>query len=93
MISPDAKPRLADKARLQFDRHSQKHMLVYPDRGMVLNSSAAAILERCTGERTVTDIIDALHQPSGKATRADVERDVHAFLQSMLDRMLIQIDP
>jgi pyrroloquinoline quinone biosynthesis protein D len=93
MISGDARPRIAAKARLRFDRHSQQHMLVYPDRGMVLNATAAGILELCTGERTVTEIVDALHTRSGGATRVEVERDVQVFLASMLERMLIRIDP
>lgn len=67
-------------------------MLVYPDRGMTLNPSAAAILELCTGEHNVTEIVAALHGSAGGATRADVQRDVEAFLESMLERMLIRID-
>lgn len=93
MITPDVKPRLAQKARLRFDRHSQRHLLVYPDRGMELNASAAAILELCTGEHSVDEIIEQLHARAAGATRSSVERDVRTFLQSMLERRLIRIDP
>jgi pyrroloquinoline quinone biosynthesis protein D len=89
MITPDLKPRLAQKARLRFDRHSQRHMLVYPDRGMVLNASAAAILELCTGEHSVDQIVEQLQTRAAGATRTSVARDVHAFLESMLERRLI----
>ena len=37
-------PKLAKKARLRFDRHSGKLMLIYPERGLALNESAAKIL-------------------------------------------------
>jgi pyrroloquinoline quinone biosynthesis protein D len=92
MIAPELKPRLAHKARLRFDRHSQRHMLVYPERGMVLNATAAAILELCTGEHNVDDIVEQLHARSPGATRTSVEHDVRAFLESMLERRLIRID-
>jgi pyrroloquinoline quinone biosynthesis protein D len=92
MIAADARPQLASKARLRFDRHTSKHMLVYPDRGMELNASAAAILELCTGERTVREIVDTLYARASGAQRSDVERDVCAFLESMLERRLIRVD-
>jgi uncharacterized protein (UPF0371 family) len=68
-------------------------MLVYPDRGMTLSPSAVAILELCTGERSLTEIVDALHLRASGATRIEVQRDVEAFLQSMLERTLIRFDP
>jgi pyrroloquinoline quinone biosynthesis protein D len=92
MIATDARPRLASKARLRFDRHTSRHMLVYPDRGLELNASAAAILELCTGDRTVSEIVDALHARASGAERSDVQRDVCAFLESMLERRLIRVD-
>jgi coenzyme PQQ biosynthesis protein PqqD len=92
MIALDARPRLASKARLRLDRHTSRHMLVYPDRGLELNPSAAAILELCSGDRTVAEIVDTLHARASAAERSDVERDVCAFLQSMLERRLIQVD-
>lgn len=92
MIASGARPQLSAKARLRFDRHTARHMLVYPDRGMELNASAAAILELCTGERSVAEIVDLLHARAVGAPREAVERDVCAFLQSMLERRLIRID-
>jgi pyrroloquinoline quinone biosynthesis protein D len=92
MITPEAMPRLAQKARLRFDRHSQRHLLVYPDRGMLLNATAAAILELCTGEHSVDQIVEQLHARAAGATRSSVEHDVHTFLESMLERRLIHLD-
>ena len=53
-------PKLAKKARLRFDRHSGHHMIIYPERGLALNDSAAAIAKRCDGTRTVSEIVEEI---------------------------------
>jgi pyrroloquinoline quinone biosynthesis protein D len=91
MIDRAARPRLASKARLRFDRHSGQHMLVYPDRGMQLNSSAASILELCTGENSLQTIVERLTAATG-GTASQVEADVQSFLGALLERALIRLD-
>ena len=91
MIDPRARPCLASKVRLRFDRHSQQHMLVYPDRGMLLNPSAASILELCTGENSLQTIVERLAAASG-GTASQVEADVQSFLGALLERALIRLD-
>ena len=91
MIDPRARPRLASKVRLRFDRHSQQHMLVYPDRGMLLNPSAASILELCSGENSLQAIVEQLTAASGGAA-SQVEADVQSFLGALLERALIRLD-
>jgi pyrroloquinoline quinone biosynthesis protein D len=91
MIDLAAKPRLASKARLRFDRHSQQHMLVYPDHGMLLNPSAASILELCTGEHSLQTIIQRLAAASG-GEASQVEADVQSFLGALLERALLRLD-
>jgi coenzyme PQQ biosynthesis protein PqqD len=91
-ISPLARPRLASKVRLRFDRHAQRHMLIYPERGMVLNESAAAIAELCTGEHTLAAIVERLLEARPGATREELARDVQAFLEQLAARALIQLD-
>jgi Coenzyme PQQ synthesis protein D (PqqD). len=49
LISTESRPRLASKARLRFDRKSSRYMLLYPERGLVLNPTAADVLQRCDG--------------------------------------------
>ena len=90
MISTESRPRLASKARLRFDRKSARYMLLYPERGLVLNPTAADVLQRCDGARTVR-----LHRGgAGAAVRPpkspSVEREVVTFLQTMADRGLVQ---
>jgi len=90
MIDASSRPRLAAKARLRFDRKSSRYMLLYPERGLVLNPTAADVLERCTGERTVGSIVDELAQKYGHDTPVTVEREVMAFLETMAERGLVQ---
>jgi len=88
-MSPESRPRLAAKARLRFDRKSSSYMLLYPERGMVLNPTAADVLQRCTGEHTVSAIVDELARKYGHKAPA-VEREILDFLRTMADRGLVQ---
>ena len=81
-------PRLAPKARLKWDRHAGRYMLLYPERGLVLNDSSAAILKLCDGERTVDAIAGELAASAG-AELATVRRDVIAFLGEMRRRGIV----
>jgi len=85
------RPRLADKARLKWDRHAQKHILLYPERGLELNPPAAAIVELCDGKKTVEEIARALAARTGGAPET-VEVDVIAFIESMRRRGLLVVD-
>ena len=92
MIEMDAKPRLARKARLKKDPKTGRMMLLYPERGLELSATAAAISTLCTGDRTVREIIDAMRERFAEADRGRVEGEVLAFLSSLVDRGLL-IEP
>ena len=87
-VDPTFVPRLAKKARLRFDRHSGKHMIMYPERGLALNDSAAAIAKRCDGTRTVGEIAIELAAEAG-AERSAVEQDVLAFVEMLRQKGLL----
>jgi len=91
-MASDARPRLAQKARLRLDRKTNRYMLLYPERGMQLNSTAADIVQLCTGEHTVADIVERLVQKYAPQPRAVIEREVHAFLAALGERALLQLD-
>src|SRR5947209_5700763 len=59
-IDARCRPRLAAKARLRFDKRESKHILLYPERGLLLNDTAAAILQACDGSRTLDEIVEVL---------------------------------
>jgi pyrroloquinoline quinone biosynthesis protein D len=92
VISAESRPRLAAKARLRFDRKAARYMLLYPERGLVLNATGADVLQRCDGERTVGAIVAELAQRYGHETPA-VEREVLAFLETMAARGLVLAAP
>lgn len=89
MISEASRYRLAAKARLRFDRKTERYMLLYPEKGLVLNPTAADVLQLCTGEHTVKAIVDQLAQKYGHQPPA-VEHEIVAFLSMMVDRGLVQ---
>ena len=90
MISADSRPRLAEKTRLRFDRKAQQYLLLFPERGLALNPTAAEILKLCTGEYTVEAIIERVLQKYETQSHDVVEREVLAFLASMADRGLVK---
>jgi pyrroloquinoline quinone biosynthesis protein D len=44
-------PRLTRSARLRWDHRSERFMLLYPERGLVLNDAAYVVLSLCNGQR------------------------------------------
>ncbi len=89
MISRDTRPRIAAKARLRYDRKAERTMLLYPEKGMVLNPTAADIAKLCTGEHSVGAIVDQLASKYGKEA-TDIEREVMGFLSALAERGLLQ---
>lgn len=92
MMERSARPRLAPKARLRTDTQSGRPMLLYPERGMELNATGAAILELCTGEACVDDIIDTLAQRYAPTPRETIEREVTTFLDALSSRALLRTE-
>ena len=85
-----SRPRLAGKARLRRDRVTGKLLLLYPERGLALNDTAAEILELCTGELSVEEIIERLAGKYGAEKRAALADEVRGFLRSLADRNLLR---
>jgi coenzyme PQQ biosynthesis protein PqqD len=90
VISPESRPRLAAKARLRWDRKGERYMLLYPERGLVLNPTAADVVQRCTGEHTVAAIVEELAAKYVPQPREAIEREVLTFLTRMAERGLVK---
>jgi len=82
-------PKLAKKARLKWDAREKKFMLLYPERGLLLNDSAAEIVKLCDGTRSVSQIIDAICAEK-QADRDLVTKDVNDLLQKLRERRLLE---
>jgi pyrroloquinoline quinone biosynthesis protein D len=81
------RPRLAPHVRLTFDPTRERHVLLTPESVTVLNGTAAAVLRLCDGERTVADVVAALH---GRYDRADGE-EVRLFLDRLASRHCVEL--
>jgi pyrroloquinoline quinone biosynthesis protein D len=88
-MSRTSRPRLAAKARLRYDRKGERYMLLYPERGLTLNTTAADIVRLCTGEHSVADIAAQLAPKYGKDA-ASIESDAIKLLAALADRGLVE---
>lgn len=87
-VSRVSKPRLAQKARLRWDRQQRKYMLLYLNRGMLLNDSATAILKLCDGTRTVAQIVNLVRKRYPSSSLMQVETHTLGFLARISARGL-----
>jgi coenzyme PQQ biosynthesis protein PqqD len=90
MIAGTARPRLAKKAMLRLDRKTGKKVLLYPEKGLVLNATGAAILELCDGERALSEIIAALSLTYSQGPVEGLAREVEGFLSALAERGLVE---
>lgn len=82
-------PRVAAKARLQWDGIRNRHVLLYPEGLVALNPTAAEILELCDGRRTVEQIVVVL---SSKYESQDITTDVQELLARLAAKGLVTYD-
>ena len=88
-ISAEARPRLVRGARLT---HSEAHggwVLLAPERIFQTDAVAVEILKRCTGEVSLTAVIDDLAKAYA-APREQIASDVEALLSSLAEKKLVE---
>jgi pyrroloquinoline quinone biosynthesis protein D len=90
VITAESRPTLAAKARLRWDRQASRYMLLYPERGLVLNETAADVVQLCTGEHTVGAIVQQLTQKYASEPAENVEREILTLLERLANRGLIK---
>jgi pyrroloquinoline quinone biosynthesis protein D len=91
-LSLELLPKLAPKSKLRLDPKTGKYILLYPEKGLLLNPTGAAILKLCDGQHTLSAIVGALAiEFQGDADVLRVE--VLTFVQGLLDRGLLQAEP
>lgn len=94
-------PKLAPKGRLKFDKVRGKHLLLLPEKVVVLNETAASILTLCNGNETVHSITEKLRMSlrrNRSETETDalpdfekMEEDITNFLREMVDQRWVVI--
>ena len=91
MITLESRPKLASTVRLRHDPQSGKHMLLYPEKGLVLNGTGTEIARLCSGEHTVAEMVSTLRAQFGASAPASGEDEVLAFLAQLQQRGLLEV--
>jgi hypothetical protein len=69
-------------------------MLLYPEKGLELNETAARVAAHCFEPCTVAEIVEQMVAAGDGATpRAQIEDEVLAFLRALEDRGLLVVHP
>ena len=89
-IAPDARPRLPHGVRLVHSEAQGGWVLLAPERVFKADAIAAEIVKRCTGESTLTEIVDDLAQ-AYSAPRERVLADVTVMLRTLADKKLLEL--
>jgi pyrroloquinoline quinone biosynthesis protein D len=89
-------PKLAPKGRLKFDKVRGKHLLLLPEKVVVLNETAASILTLCDGKESVRTITEKLRSSlkendsesdtDGLPEFKKMKDDITNFLKEMVDQ-------
>lgn len=79
---------IAPAFHFRWEESQGAYVLLYPEGVVKLNESAGEILKRCTGERSVTQIITDLQQ---QFPDADLEASVRRFLEVSHDNGWIRV--
>jgi pyrroloquinoline quinone biosynthesis protein D len=76
--SANPRPAIRTGFRLQWEPVQNAYVMLYPEGMITLNTSAAEILRRCDGSRTVDEIVVELETAF---QRSDLKNDVMSFLE------------
>jgi pyrroloquinoline quinone biosynthesis protein D len=87
-VSTTAKPSISHGFRMQWEPAQEAHVLLYPEGMVKLNDSAAAIMSRCDGVRTLTEIVADLENTYGLTGLSD---DVAAFVALAVEKNWLEI--
>jgi pyrroloquinoline quinone biosynthesis protein D len=85
---PSARPAIAHGKRLQWEAAQNAHVLLYPEGMVKLNDSAGAILSRCDGVRTISEIVADLERAYETSGLTD---DVQAFLAIAVEQQWLEV--
>jgi coenzyme PQQ biosynthesis protein PqqD len=89
-LAATSRPKLSTKARLVWDRVEERHVLLYPERGLALNAIAAAVVRELDAGLSVAEIASAIAAQFPGASHDEVERDVLGFLDELEARALLE---
>jgi coenzyme PQQ biosynthesis protein PqqD len=88
-IENHAQPRLVRGVRLRWDNLRKQHWLLVPEGALKLNSTAAAILALCNGQRTLNAIAAELEK---EYEGENMLEDVRHLLSRISQRGLLIVE-
>ena len=84
----DARPTIRAGFRLQWEPVQNAYVMLYPEGMITLNTSAAEILKRCDGSRTIDEIVAELETAF---QRTELKKDVVGFLEGAARQGWVQM--
>jgi pyrroloquinoline quinone biosynthesis protein D len=87
-LAGSVRPAIAHGMRLQWEAAQDSHVLLYPEGMVKLNGTAAAILTRCDGARTLDDIVADLERTYGAG---GLRGDVQSFVNFALEKRWLEL--
>ena len=90
LIPPASKPRLPRGVRLRRDEVRNVWLLLAPETIFELNGSSAEILKRCTGDKSLEDIVDDL-AATFDVDRSRLESETRALLDQLHGKRLLDL--
>ena len=88
MTGPDAVPRLRRGVKTAYDETRAGHVVLFPEGVLVLNETAAAVVERCDGRTSVAGIARLLAEEFD-GVEAD---DVAELVARLVARRVVDVD-
>ncbi len=90
-LSPDVRPKISARARLQDDPVSGKPVLLYPEGVLILNKTGHAIVLLCDGSATIEEIASTLAKRFHNAPIAQILDDITNYLNALRQRNLVDL--
>ena len=90
LADDSSRPRLSAHRRLRFDEARNSWTIQAPERVFLLDEIAHAIVSRCNGEMTLSEIIDELCA-AFEAPRGVVANDAKKLVQDFTDKGVMEL--
>ena len=90
LANDSSRPRLSAHRRLRFDEARNSWTIQAPERVFLLDEIAYAIVSRCNGKMTLSEIIDELCA-AFDAPRDVVDNDARKLVQDFTDKGVMEL--
>jgi pyrroloquinoline quinone biosynthesis protein D len=87
-VSPDAVPRIRMGVRCGYDQIRESHVVLFPEGVLVLNDTAAAVVDLCDGHTTIGDIALKLAEDFDGVRPEDVAE----LVSRLVARRVVDVD-